>query len=49
MGPLKLLRHLEVILLLFFFTEKIKQNYVFSSKTLILIYEKKLEHELNEL
>ena len=47
MGPLKLLRNLEVIL--FFFTEKIKQNYVFSSKTLILIYEKKLEHELNEL
>ena len=27
MGPLKLLRHLEVILS-FFFTEKIKQNYV---------------------
>ena len=48
MGPLKFLRHLEVILL-FFFTEKIKQNYVFSSKALILIYEKKLEHELNEL
>ena len=46
MGPLKLLRNLEVI---FFFTEKIKQNYVFSSKTLILTYEKKLEHELNEL
>ena len=33
MGPLKLLRHLEVILL-FYFTEKVKQNYVFSSKTL---------------
>ena len=49
MGPLKLLRHLEVILLLlFFFYRKDKAKLCLLQQD-FLIYKKKLEHELNEL
>ena len=44
MGPLKLLRHLEV----FFFHRKDRAKFFFLQQDFI-IYKKKLEHELNEL
>ena len=48
MGPLKLLRHVDVILLLFFFYQKDKAKLCFLQQD-FLIYKKNLEHELNEL
>ena len=47
MGPLKLLRHREVILLFFFYREE-KAKLCFLQQD-FLIYIKKLELEVNEL
>ena len=47
MGPLKLLRQLEVILLLFFY-RKDEAKLCFLQQE-FLIYKKNLEHKLNEL
>ena len=51
MGPLKLLRQLEVILLLlfFFFYRKDKAKLCFLQQDFNSNLWKKLEHELNEL
>ena len=47
MGPLKLDTCRYFLILFYFFIEKVRQKYFFSSNTFQFI--KKLEHELNEL
>ena len=47
MGPLKLLRHLEVTLLFFFYREDTAKLCFLQQD--FLIYKKKLELEVNEL
>ena len=47
MGPLKLLRHLEVIYLNFFFYRNDKAKLCFLQQDFLIYEKKKLEHELN--